>query len=109
MLTLVVHFAVLLVLAAFLAWRVAERWWHYLVLAALTVLLCPYVAQHIAGDMGRYFPDGTFSDGGQGKDEIIIVSAASTLIFAVIGAACVVWAGNALWRVVKARRAAVRG
>lgn len=104
MIVLAAYFAAMFGLTALLVWRAAQRWWDYLAIAALTVPLLPFVARYIAGDMGHYFPDGTFSDGAQGKDEIIVVSAASTVIFAVMGAACIVWAANTPWRAVGARR-----
>ncbi|HLL28896.1 MAG TPA: hypothetical protein VKT73_14760 [Xanthobacteraceae bacterium] len=76
----------------------ARRWWDYLAVAVLTVLLFPLLANSITGDISRYVPLGAFSEGGDGKDQIIIASIASTILAGVILAACLVWAARWCWQ-----------
>jgi hypothetical protein len=67
-------------LAALAAWCAATRWWHYLV---------------------RYLPEGTFSEGSSGKDEIVLASIYSTFMLAFIVAALALWAIRVGWRLAK--------
>lgn len=76
----------------------ARRWWNYPIIALLTVLQLPWLADTITGDISRYAPPGAFSEGGAGKDQIIIASVLSTILVGVILAACAVEAAHGCWR-----------
>jgi hypothetical protein len=69
--------------AAFLVRRAARRWWEYLVIAALTVALVRPAEHYITGDVSRYLPDAIWS-GADDKEQIICVSAASTILLPLI-------------------------
>ena len=58
--------------------------------AALSFPAMWLLAKHVFGDASVYFPGGTFSEGADGKDQIIIVSVLCTILGGVIVAACVV-------------------
>jgi len=88
-------------LAALAAWCAATRWWHYLVLAVAWVPLFPLVATRLMGDVSRYLPEGTFSEDGRGKDEIVLASAYATFVLAFIVAALALWAIRVGWRLAK--------
>ena len=88
-------------LAGLVAWCAATRWWHYLVMAVVSVPLFPLVATRLMGDVSRYLPPGTFSDDSSGKDEIIVVSIYSTVMLAFIFAALALWAIRIGWRLLK--------
>src|SRR5260221_13469651 len=88
----------LAVLTGFLVWRAADRFWHFLVIVALTAVLFPPVAHGPAGDLSRYLPSGLFFDGADGKDQIVLASAAATALISV-GLATGRWiAAIAIWR-----------
>src|SRR5262245_17092031 len=80
------------------AWLAALRWWDYLIIAALTLLLFPLVARTFTGDLSRYLPSGVWSEGAEGKDEIILVSIAATLLVAAAAAAAAVGLAHRAWR-----------
>jgi len=66
--------------AAVLAIRLAaRRWWDYLLIALLTAALLGPTERHLTGDISSYLPNWLWSDGADGKDQIIYASAASTL------------------------------
>jgi hypothetical protein len=69
--------------AAFLLRLVARRWWEYLVVAALTVALVRPTEHYLTGDVSRYLPDAIWS-GADEKEQIIYVSAASTILLPLI-------------------------
>jgi hypothetical protein len=88
-----------LLAVAVLAIRIgARRWWDYPIIAVLTVLLFPFLERTITGDVSRYTPPGAFSEGGAGKDQIIIASVLATILGGVILAACMLWAAHGCWR-----------
>lgn len=99
---LVMAGVLLMALAAFSVWCAADRLWHAAAVIVLAVLLFPLTAAtRVTGDVSRHLPAGTFSDGFEGKDQIVVASAAASLLFAIILAACV-WAGGKLaWRSVR--------
>lgn len=96
-----VYFSVMAALAAFLVWRAADRIWDYLVIAALTIAAFSFVATRLTGDMSRYLPENTFSEGADGKDQIIIVSALSTILVAVMLAAVFWLLVKTGWRLIR--------
>src|SRR6202022_3908132 len=70
----------------------ARRWWDYLVISVLTVALLRPTSQYVAGDVSRYLPDAIWSDGSEGKEQIIYASAASTILLPLIVSAFAVYA-----------------
>jgi hypothetical protein len=72
-------------------------------MAALAVAFLPLVAGTPAGEVSRILPAGTFAQGIEGKDQIAMVSAAATVLLAVMLAACVFGAAKATWRRMRRR------
>ena len=95
---LVIAGLVLATLAGLLVWRAATRWWHRLVIVLIGVALFPAVAGWLTGDVSVYLPPRTFSDGTEGKDQIVVASAVATILIAIILAACLWAAGAVIWR-----------
>jgi hypothetical protein len=62
-----------------------------LAVAALSFPSMWLLARNVFGDASVYFPRGTFSEGTDGKDQIIIVSILCTVLGGIIVAACLVW------------------
>lgn len=65
---------------------------------AVVVLSFPamwLLAKYVFGDVSVYFPHGTFSDGADGKDQIIMASLLCTVLGGVIVAGCLV--GGIVW------------
>jgi hypothetical protein len=89
--------AVALILAAEIAaagWLVrmaARRWWDYLVISVVTIALVRPTAHHVTGDVSSYLPGAIWSDSSDGKDQIIIVSAASTVLWPLMATAFAVF------------------
>ena len=68
-------------------------------IAILSLPLMPLAAMSITGDVSRYLPPQTFSDGHTGVGEIALASAFASAVVAVCVAALAVWAGRKwLWR-----------
>jgi hypothetical protein len=80
-----------LAVAAFLIRLGARRWWDYFAIAVLTAVLVRPTADHITGDVSRYLPDAIWSDGSDSKEQIIYVSAASTILLPLIASALLVY------------------
>ena len=91
-------------LAGAVVWFAAERWWHYPIIAVAWVALFPIIAVRLTGDVSRYLPAGTFSEGGRGKDEIVFASAFATILVAIMLAAIAFWATKTAWRLVRRGR-----
>lgn len=72
-----------LAIALFLMYRASSRWWHYIAIFALAF---PFLRVSLlyTGDVGHYFPQGSFSEGADGKDQIILASASSTVLQALM-------------------------
>jgi len=88
-----------LVVAVLLTRCAARRGWEYLIVFALAgLLIVPFYK--LTGDVSAILPN-IWSDGADGKDQIILVSAAATLLWPLIAAALIVWAGKGVWRKVK--------
>ncbi len=91
--TVIVIIGSLLAASIYLVLEGARRWWDYLIVFVLTVVLVRPVLKTITGDMSAWLPYGIWSDGFDGKDQIIIASAASTILIPLVlaaGAICVV-------------------
>lgn len=66
--------------------RVAARtWFEYLIVAALAAVLAGPVLRLITGDVSLWLPGWIWSEGADGKDQIVDVSALATLLLPVIG------------------------
>ncbi len=89
-------------ITTWLVWYVAERIWDYLIIALVTVPFFPLLAVTATGDVSRYLPTTVFSGGISDKDQIVIVSALSTLLFAIVLAAGSVYLVKVLWRNIRA-------
>lgn len=79
--------------SVYLVLKGARRWWEYLIVFVLTVVLVRPILKTVTGDMSAWLPAGIWSDGFDGKDQIIIASAASTILIPLVlaaGALCVV-------------------
>src|SRR3974390_2773726 len=75
----------------------ARRWWDYLLIVLLTAALLGPTERHLTGDISSHLPNGLWSDGADGKDQIIYASAASTLLLPLLAAALAVDAINRAW------------
>jgi hypothetical protein len=91
----------LAVLTALLIWRTAQRAWHVFFIVVLAALLFPAVATWLTGDVSRYLPAGTFAQGVEGEGQIVLASAAATILLALILAACLWGSATAAWRRVR--------
>jgi len=89
-------------ITTWLVWYVADRTWDYLIIALVTVPFFPLLVVTATGDVSRYLPATVFSGGISGKDQIVIVSALSTLLFAIMFAAGSVYLVKVLWRIEQA-------
>lgn len=66
--------------------RVAARtWFEFLIVAALAAVLAGPVLRFITGDVSLWLPGWIWSEGADGKDQIVDVSALATLLLPVIG------------------------
>jgi hypothetical protein len=74
------------------------RWWDWLIVAALGGLFLKPVVRNLTGDMSRCLPAFLWSEGSDGKDEIVLVSAVCTVLFAVWPAALIVGFGTSIVR-----------
>ncbi|HEY1472650.1 MAG TPA: hypothetical protein VGF53_01045 [Pseudolabrys sp.] len=90
-------------LTLYLVWWSSDRSWHTLAIVALAVPLIPLLAASITGDVSRCLPAWIFSEGADGKDQIVIASAAATIMLALILAACAWRAATAAWRWLRGR------
>jgi hypothetical protein len=96
--TLAIVGLMLITLTGYLVWYVANRLWHIPVIILLAALLFPIVATELTGDVSYYLPARTFSEGIDGKDQIVLASAVATILISVILAACTWGAAKAAWR-----------
>jgi hypothetical protein len=90
--------------AAVLARIAARRWWDYLMIAVLTAALVRPTEHYITGDISRYLPYAIWSDGSEGKDQVIYASAASTILLPLIVSAFAVYALRQAWHALHANR-----
>jgi hypothetical protein len=82
--------ASLLLAAIWLVRKAARRWWDYVVILLLTVAFVPLLYT-MTGDMSAWLPGAIWSDGFEGKDQIIVVSAASSILLPLLLAAGLLW------------------
>jgi len=88
----------LVLLAGFLVWLACDRFWHGLVILALAFVLFALVAATLTGDVSRVLPAGTFADGSDGKDQIVLASTMATILVSIMLAACLFGVVKAGWR-----------
>jgi len=79
----------------------ARRWWDYLMIAVLTAALMRPAVRYVTGDVSRFLPDAIWSDGSEGKEQIIYASAASTILLPQIVSALAVYAGRRALRTLR--------
>jgi hypothetical protein len=83
-------FILVLLAAAILMRRMAAKlWWENFVILAICGLLMAPLEREMTGDVSRYLPD-FFSEGADGKDQIIYASIGASILGSII-VACVVW------------------
>ena len=82
--------ALQIVVAFVLIRRLARRWWDYVIVLALAAVLFRPLYELATGDMSRILPVFPWSDGADGKDQIILVSIASTFLLPLIASALAV-------------------
>lgn len=88
----------LAVITSFAVRRAAARGWHYAAIAALAVALMPLLATTITGDVSRHLPAAMFSDGPDGKDDVVMASVAATVLLALLFAATAFGTARLVWR-----------
>jgi cytochrome c biogenesis protein CcdA len=89
----------LITAAVILIRRVARRWWDYLLVVALAALLFWHLLTLVSGDVSRYLPAFLWSDGSDGKDQIIWASIASTFLLPLVLSALVLMIAKWGWRI----------
>ncbi len=77
----------LLAASIYLVRKAARRWWDYLIIVVLMAVLVRPVLKTITGDLSAHLPFGIWSDGSDGKDQIIIASVAATILIPLVLAA----------------------
>jgi hypothetical protein len=94
--TVAIIAGVQLAIVIFMMYRASSRWWHYVVIFALAV---PFLRVSLlyTGDVGHHFPQGSFSDDADGKDQIIVASASSTVLQALMMSAFTFGILRACW------------
>lgn len=85
--TVAIIIATQLAVAIYLIRQGVRRWWEYLIVFCLTVALVRPVLKTFTGSMSAWLPYGIWSDGFDGKDQIIIASVASTILIPLVLAA----------------------
>jgi hypothetical protein len=91
LISVVAIIAGLLAAAIYLVHKGARRWWDYLTVVGLTVLLVRPLLDTVTGDISAWLPNGIWSDGFDGKGEIIIASVASSILIPLVLAAGTVY------------------
>lgn len=81
--------ALLIAAAVVLIRRAVRRWWDYLLILALAGLLFRPLYNLVSGDVSRYLPAFFWSDGSDGKDQIILASIASTFLLPLVVSALI--------------------
>jgi hypothetical protein len=77
----------------------AGRWWDYLLIVALAALLFRPLYTLVSGDVSRYLPAFLWSDGSDGKDQIILASIASTFLLPLILSTLLLLIAKWGWRI----------
>ncbi len=81
--------ALLIAAAVVLIRQAARGWWDYLLILALAGLLFRPLYSFVSGDVSRYLPAFFWSDGSDGKDQIIFASIASTFLLPLVVSALI--------------------
>ena len=78
--------------AFYLVRKGVRRWWEHVIVVVLTAVLVRPVLDNITGrTLSIWLPSGIWSDSSDGKDQIIIASAASTILIPLVLAAGAVY------------------
>jgi hypothetical protein len=93
----------LLAASIYLVRWAARRWWDFLILTVLTAALVPLLYKNVTGDISAWVRFG-WSDGFDGKGEIILASAASTILLPLALAAGALLAVKGIAGYVRAER-----
>jgi hypothetical protein len=103
--SLVVAIVVLELATTAILIRVAvRRWRDLLYVAVIAVILGRPVMLFATGDISRFLPHLLWSEGADGKDQIAVASAASTILTPLIAAAGLLLFVKLVWTVVVGRR-----
>lgn len=78
-LSVIVIAAILIGTTIFVVRRAMGRWWEYIGLLIGAVMLFRPLYDLVSGDVSRVLPPFIWSDGFNGKDQIILASVASTI------------------------------
>lgn len=82
--------------------RAARRWWDYLLILMMSALLFRPLYDFISGDVSRYLPGLLWSDGSDGKDQIIFASIASTFLLPLVVSALLLLIVKSIVSIVRA-------
>ena len=74
----------------------ARGWKSAIAIVPLVIVLLPPLAKYVFGDVSVFLPAGLFSDGANGKDQIIIACILFTFFGAIVLAALIVAVANKL-------------
>ena len=69
-----------------------RRWWEYGILLLVAAIIFKPLYDLVSGDVSRYLPGFLWSDGADGKDQIILASIASTIFLPLIVSAALMLA-----------------
>jgi hypothetical protein len=94
--------------AAVMVRYAARRWMDYFIILAAALVLLEPIAGTYGGDVSRYLPEAVFSPGPEGKDQIILASAATAVFSAPALAAAGLMVIQWLWRISSRRPASPR-
>jgi hypothetical protein len=80
---------VLLVAAIFMRRKAAKLWWENVVILAIVGVIMTPLERVLTGVVSRFLPDH-FSNGADGKDQIIYASIGATVLGSIL-VACAIW------------------
>jgi hypothetical protein len=76
----------------------ARKGWEYLVVAVLAGILARPSLLFVTGDISRWLPGWLWSDGSDGKDQVVVASAVATVLPPVVCGSLLVFLGKLAWR-----------
>ena len=83
----------LLAASIYLVRKGVRRWWDYLLIGGLAMAPVRPILMIATGDVSAWLPGGIWSDGPDGKDQIIVANAVATVLLPLAlaaGAVCAV-------------------
>ncbi len=93
-----------LVVATVAVKAAARRPRDYFIIAVLAAILVRPFELLVTGDISRVLPDAIWSDGADGKDQIVDASAASAILLPVIAAALILVLSRLIWPAIMERQ-----